>query len=113
MSKQVVTTQAVLSLLLLGSFLPKLVHAQGPTVKSIIYDVTGLLRSLVPALVSVTFLVFIWGMVEYILQAGDQGAVDAGRNRMIAGVVGLFVIAAVWGLVQIVGATLDLGIPAA
>lgn len=100
-------------LLLLGAFLAKPVHAQSPTIKSIIYDLTGLLRSFVPVLVSVALLVFIWGVVEYILQAGDQGAVETGRNRMIAGVVGLFVIAAVWGLVQIVGATLDLGIPTA
>lgn len=99
---------------LIGSLLPVRLQAQGgPTVKSVIYDITGLLEGLIPVLVSVALLVFIYGLSEYIFQAGDQSAVETGRNRMIAGVIGLFVIAAVWGLVQIVGSTFGLGISTA
>lgn len=99
------------ALTFIGSLLPARLHAQqGPTIKSVIYDLTGLLEGLIPVLVSVALLVFIYGLSEYIFQAGDQGAVEAARNRMIAGVIGLFVIAAVWGLVQIVGTTFSLGI---
>jgi phosphotransferase system glucose/maltose/N-acetylglucosamine-specific IIC component len=95
--------------LLLVTF-PQIALAQDPTFKSVIYDLTGLLRSLVPVLVGAALLVFIGGLAQYVFQAGDQGAVETGKNRMIAGVVGLFVIATVWGLVQIVGATFGLGV---
>lgn len=99
------------TILVLVGFLPIPVQAQNDaTFKSVINDLTGLLQALIPILASVALLVFIWGMAEYIFQAGDQNAVDAGRNRMVAGIAGLFVIAAIWGLVQLIGATFSLGI---
>jgi len=91
-------------------WLPGLANAQ--TFRTVVNDITGLVQSVIPILVSVALLVFILGLADYIFQAGDQSAVETGKNRMIAGVVGLFVIAAVWGLVAIVGGTFDLGINA-
>lgn len=90
---------------------PMTVWAQTTTtIKSIANDLTGLLESLVPVLVGVGLLAFIFGLTEYIFQAGNKGAVETGRNRMITGIIGLFAIATIWGLVQLLGATLDLGI---
>lgn len=71
-------------------------------------QVTGFLTSLIPVLSSLALLLFFWGMVEYVFQAGDEGAVEAGRNRMIVGLLGMFAIAAVWGLTQLVGNTFNI-----
>lgn len=81
-----------------------------PNFGSVVEQLTGMLNALIPILVSVALLVFVWGLAEYIFQAGDKSSVETGRNRMIAGVVGLFVIAAIWGLVQILASTLSLGV---
>jgi len=90
------------------SAIPRLTQAQ--TFRSVVNDVTGLVRALIPILTGAALLVFIAGLAQYIFQAGDQSAVQTGKNRMIAGVVGLFVISAIWGLVALLSSTLGLGI---
>lgn len=92
------------------SLLPQFALAQEPTVKTVINQLTGLLQALIPILAGVALLVFIAGLVEYLFQGGDKSATESGRYRIVAGIIGLFVIAAIWGLVQIVSATLDLGV---
>lgn len=104
-------TNKILPILISGAvFLPEVVQAQNPTIKSVINQLTNLVRALIPILAGVALLVFIAGLAQYLFQGGDKSATETGKNRIVAGVIGLFVIAAIWGLVQIVGATLDLGI---
>jgi hypothetical protein len=80
------------------------------TFRDVVTNVTGLVQLVIPILTAAALLVFFFGLADYIFQAGDQSAVETGKYRMIAGVVGLFVIAAVWGLVAIVAGTFDLGL---
>ncbi len=54
------------------------------------------------------FLALIWGVVKYIFSAGDEEAKGAGQRIMIGGVIGLFVITAIWGLVAFVGTSLGI-----
>lgn len=91
---------------LLSATLPKIAFAQ--TFKSVVGDVVSLIDAAVAVLVGVALLVFIFGAAQYVFQAGDKSAAEAGRDRMLAGVVGLFAIAVIWGLVRIVGATFGL-----
>jgi uncharacterized membrane protein YfcA len=67
-----------------------------------------ILTPLVSLLVVLAFLYFIWGLVEFIRQAEDEGAREQGRQRMIWGVVGLFAIVSVWGLVNVLVETFNL-----
>jgi uncharacterized membrane protein YfcA len=60
-----------------------------------------ILTPLVSLLVVLAFLYFIWGLVEFIRQAEDEGAREQGRQRMIWGVVGLFAIVSVWRCARI------------
>jgi len=87
---------------------PGIVWAQ--SFRDVVFDITDLLRSLIPVLVGAAVLVFFVGLTEYIYQAGDKSAVETGKNRMIAGVIGLVVISAIWGIVAVVGNTFGLGI---
>ena len=87
---------------------PKLVHAQ--TFRSVVNDVTDLVRGSIPILTGAALLVFIAGLAQYIFQAGDQSAVQTGKNRMIAGLIGLFIITAIWGVVALLSNTLSLGV---
>jgi len=44
--------------------------------------------------------VFFWGLVQYIYN-GAEGH-ESGRNIMIAGIVSLFIMVSVWGIVNLV-----------
>lgn len=56
-------------------------------------------------LVSIAVLMFIWGVIQYVSSGGDEEAQAKARSTMIYGVIGIFVIVAVWGLVNILGKT--------
>jgi hypothetical protein len=58
------------------------------------------LNSLIPVLVVLGVLYFIWGVITYVI-ASDEEAQKSGRNRIIYGIIGLAVIVAMWGLVNI------------
>ena len=71
---------------------------------SILAEVTRLLGLIIPIIFGLAFIVFLWGMFQYI-RAADEGGKEEGRNKIIYGIIGLFVMVAVWGLVKVVQET--------
>jgi hypothetical protein len=61
----------------------------------------GIINTLVPLVIALGLLFFIWGLVQFIFASGDEAAKDEGKRKMIWGVVALFVIVSVWGLVAL------------
>lgn len=61
-------------------------------------------------IIALAVLFFFWGLVRFIFAAasGDSGGVTEGKKRMIRGLVILFVMFTVWGLLQIFQTTLNL-----
>jgi hypothetical protein len=73
---------------------------------------TGSILSLVntvvaPAIVTLSFLVFIWGVVNYLfLNGGNEDKRVEGRQFMIWGILGMVLLFGVWGVVNLIAATL-------
>lgn len=64
---------------------------------------------LLPVVIAVAFIVFIWGIVKaYILKPDDETARKQGHQLILWGIIGFVVIFSVWGIVQIVGSVLNL-----
>lgn len=96
----------------LSSLLPLLAFAQtindiddvGKTIVDIINTV------LVPVLFAIAFIVFLWGAFSaFILGAQDEKVKENGRNLMIWGLIGFFIMISVWGLVNILTGTFRFG----
>lgn len=51
-------------------------------------------------LAALALLVFFWGLVKYLAKADDEKAKEQGKNTMVWGVVALFVMFSVFGLVR-------------
>ncbi len=68
----------------------------------------GALTTSMPLLLSLAILVFFWGIVKFINHAGDEKAVEEGKQLMIWGLIGLFVIVGIWGIVGYIQSTLGL-----
>src|SRR3989339_1495494 len=77
------------------------------TIEGIICRIGNILNTVIPILVVLGVLLFIWGVVSYVI-GDDEEAKKKGRDRMIYGIIGLVVIIAMWGLVSIVTRTFDL-----
>ena len=93
-------------------FLPLVAGAQGG-IGTIETNIVGPIGKIVGALIPIVFalglLFFFWGLAQYILASGDPEAQQSGRNKMIWGVVALFVMSAVWGLVRFLRETIGIG----
>lgn len=65
---------------------------------------------LVPVLFAVAFIVFLWGAFDtFILGANEEGVKEKGKNLMLWGLIGFFVMVSVWGLVNILTGTISFG----
>jgi len=62
---------------------------------------------LIPLVFSLALLLFFWGMVKYIRSEGVDGKAE-GRKIMIWGVIALFVMSCIWGIVYFIGEELGL-----
>ena len=62
--------------------------------------VTQILNPLAGLLIVLALVVFLWGMIKYLRVAGEEDKENA-KRIMWWGIVALFVMVSVWGLVQI------------
>lgn len=70
--------------------------------------IIGFINSiLVPLLLAVALLVFVWGIVKSFFLEGDKGR-EAGRMLILYGIIGFVVILSVWGLVALLANTFGL-----
>lgn len=74
-----------------------------------INQIGDLILLAIPVAVGLDVLFFIWGLAVYILRSGDVKAREEGRNKMIWGVIALFVIVSIWGIVGWLGSMLGIG----
>ncbi len=72
-------------------------------VSGFLTKLSGWLVVLVTIVIAIGLLTFLWGVVGYITAGADEEKRGQARNLMIYGIIGLFVMVAVWGLVYLVG----------
>jgi len=85
-------------------------NAPGGTIQYLICKLGDLLNLVVPILIALGVVYFVWGVITYMI-GSDEEAKKAGRDRIIFGIIGLAVIIALWGLVRIL--TNTFGVPTA
>jgi len=87
-------------------FVPAL--ASAATIGGIIVTLIGYLNYIVPALVTIAVVYFIWGVITF-MTSSDEEAKKTGRTKIINGLIGLFVIVAFWGIIAVVKNSFDIG----
>lgn len=92
--------------------LPSVAFAQGDrlgnNIGNLLRDFQGILDLVVPILIGVAVVVFLWGVVKFIANAGDEEARKEARGTMIWGIIGIVVMVSIWGLVAFVQRAFDL-----
>lgn len=74
-----------------------------------ILEVVGdLINLATPIVVALALLYFFWGLATYILGAGNKDNKDKGREIMIWGIVALFIMVSVWGIINVVRDTFNI-----
>lgn len=85
---------------LLLAAVPTLTHAQEfGWAEDVITGIGELLGLAVPVLIAIALALFIWGLLGYFLSSDSDSDRAESKWRMIWGILMLFVIVTVWGLV--------------
>jgi hypothetical protein len=66
--------------------------------------------SVIPLILGLALVVFVYGVMQYVLNEADEGKREKGKQFMVWGIVALTVMLSVWGLVAILGGTFGLNI---
>lgn len=101
---------------LLGSFVfPSLVFAEtitgqmptNPTVNDVVSWAHQLIVNfIIPFLFALATAAFIWGVIEYFLNPDNEEKKKKGKSFIIGGLLALFVMLSVWGIVGILNNTI-------
>jgi hypothetical protein len=107
----------LLASLTLLVFLPGVSFAQSTTLTmcapqvndfgDILCRIAYLLRAIIPILLGLGVVYFVWGVVQYVIN-GDDEARKKGQARMVYGIIGLAIIVGLWGIVALVVNTFGL-----
>jgi len=71
-----------------------------------------ILNPLIVLMFVVALVVFFWGLVEFIYKAGSEEGREVGKRNMIYGIVGMFIMVGVYGIINLILSTFGLDTPA-
>lgn len=88
-------------------FLPMI--AAGQTVFSILNIFQTILNQIIPILMILATIVFLYGVISYITSGGDEEERANAKWYIIWGLIGLFAMISIWGLVRVLVVTFGVG----
>jgi hypothetical protein len=74
---------------------------QGDTFKDVVIFVISLINMAIPVLVALALVLFLWGAVRYIAKSADAHGKSADKEALLWGLIALFVLLSVWGILRI------------
>ncbi|MFT6361381.1 MAG: ABC-type multidrug transport system permease subunit [Candidatus Paceibacteria bacterium] len=101
-------TLTILSLYLVPSFVLAQFNANdgaGPLFQSVSTFING---AVIPVLILLALTYVVYSGVSFIMASGDQAKRNEKKQQIFWGIIGLFVIVSIWGLVAVVGRSFGL-----
>lgn len=65
-----------------------------------------ILNPLARLLIAIAVVYFFWGVAKFIINSDNEQAREEGKKHMIWGIIGLFIMVGVWGIIEVVWFTL-------
>jgi len=96
---------------IIGAFFlaPAFVSAQNlENILDIVTGVKNVVVNIIPIVFALILVYFFWGLAQFVLNSGDDEKRTSGRQRMLWGLVALFVASSVWGLTGFIGKAINL-----
>jgi len=89
---------------LILTLLPLVSSAQALSgVQGLLDSFGKLVQTATVVVAALALLVFFWGLVRFIFKLGGEADVEQGKTLMIWGVIALFVMVSIWGIIYFIG----------
>lgn len=79
--------------------------AQANSLSDVLTTINGFVQPLITFAIALAVLFFLYGLLQYVTAGDDPEKQKNGRSKMIYGVVVIFVMVSVWGLVNLLSGT--------
>ncbi len=93
---------------ILAAITPLIAAAQVSPITTLLSNIRQWVNTLIPILMAIAVVVFLWGIVKYITAGGDAEKEKAARGYIIYGLIGITVMVAIWGFVAFILSTLGI-----
>lgn len=80
-------------------------------ITSVIRAITDIVFRVIPILMTIATIVFLYGTAGYILTSADEEKRKTFKSYIVWGLGGLFAMVAVWGIIRVIVSTLGIGAP--
>ncbi|MCK5060073.1 MAG: hypothetical protein KAR00_02975 [Candidatus Pacebacteria bacterium] len=88
---------------------PVIAFAQNlSNVQTLVQAIGSIVDLLIPIAFAAALLFFFWGLAMYLLAGGNEEAQTKGKTMMLWGVIALFVMASIWGIVAFINQALGI-----
>ena len=78
-------------------------------VKGFLTSFRGLLNTTVPVIFGLCLIYFFWGVAQFILHdAGNATSREEGKKKILWGFIALFIFVSLYGILNLIGDTIDL-----
>lgn len=79
--------------------------ADAVTLGHTISTISKIINGLIPIVLAIAVLVFFWGLAMYLLNASNSEKRAEGINIMVMGIIAIFVMVSIWGIIRILQQT--------
>jgi len=99
------TIQKISAALLVGVGAMMPAAADAVTLGHTISTVSQIINGLIPIVLAIAVLIFFWGLAMYLLNASNNEKRIEGINIMFMGIIAIFVMVSIWGIIRILQQT--------
>jgi hypothetical protein len=73
----------------------------GDTFGDVVVFIISLINAAIPVLVALALVLFLWGAFRYVYKSADAHGKGADKEALLWGLIALFVLLSVWGILRI------------
>lgn len=104
------TSYNTILILVLTLLTPSISYAALGGVRGLLIGVTGLLNLFIRVVFGFAVLFFFWGTGQFILNAGVEKTRNEGKQKMLWGIIALFVMVSIFGIIRFAGSALGINV---
>ena len=90
--------------------LPVLSYAQFQGIGGLLTATSSLLRQVIVIIFGLAMIYFFWGTSQFILNSGDAKKREEGKQKMLWGIIALFVMFSIFGILRFISVTTGISI---
>lgn len=84
------------------------VFAHADNLRDVVVKIGDIINLIIPLMVAIALIAFFYGLIIYLFSQGNEENKGKGKGIMLWGIVALFVMVSIWGIVRVIADTFNI-----